>query len=42
MDKIGEEFVGVVEYLEGEVEVEVLVATDHQNDVFGKGVGAKV
>ena len=40
MDKIGEEFVSMVEYLEGEVEVSV--ATDHQNDVFGKGVGARV
>ena len=28
------EFVGLVEYLEGEVKVEVLLAVDHQNDAF--------
>ena len=40
--KIWGEFAGVVEYLEGEVEVEVLLATNHQNDVFGGDIGARV
>ena len=38
--KIWVEFAGVVEYLEGEVEV--LLVTNHQNDVFGGDVGARV
>ena len=42
--KIWVEFAGVVEYLEGEVkiEVEVLLTTNHQNDAIGGDVGARV
>ena len=40
MGKIGEEFIGVVKYLESKVEV--LLVIDHQNDVFGGGIGARV
>lgn len=34
--KIGVEFASVVEYLEGKVEVEVLLAIDHRNHAFGE------
>ena len=32
----------MVEYLESEVEVEVLLAVNHQNDVFRGGVRARI
>ena len=42
MGKIGVEFSSMIEYLEGEVEVDVLLAADHWNDEFGGGVGSSV
>ena len=34
MGKIGVEFVDMVDYSEGEVKTEVLLAVNHQNDAF--------